>query len=305
MENSITAPVLLIAFNRPDTTIEVFKKIREAKPSKLYIAVDGYRSFKKGEQQLVEQVISIVQEVDWQCEKHFRFNEVNLGAEINVSTAISWVLEKEEYVIILEDDIVAPISFFKFTQEMLIKYKNENKIWAISGVNFTPLPNKNGEDYFFSKYGHTWGWATWRRVWSKFNLNTEIEEKHLTKKFLRSITNTKKELYYFKRKFERIRKNGKGNSTWDNIASYIHRTNNWLYIVPRVNLISNIGIQGLHAKRKTKYHYTEYDENFVVKKHPNDIVCNIDYDKYHFQKYIDAKPFIIIFLYKIMKLLKR
>ena len=117
----ITVPILLIAFNRPDTSEIVFQKIREARPEKLYVALDGARSHKIGEDKLVEKVRQIVSNVDWPCETHYKINEENKGAEITVSSAISWIFETEEYAIILEDDIVAPLSFFKFAEEMLIK----------------------------------------------------------------------------------------------------------------------------------------------------------------------------------------
>ena len=112
------APVLLIAFNRPDTTGIVFQKIREARPTKLYVAVDGPRQNKEGEDELVEEVKKIVNNVDWQCKVQYKFNQQNKGCEVTVSSGITWALSFEEYVIILEDDIVAPLSFFLFVQKM-------------------------------------------------------------------------------------------------------------------------------------------------------------------------------------------
>ena len=283
----INVPILIIGFNRPDVTAKTFEYIRAAKPEKLYIAIDGARPEKPGEEKLVEEVKTILQNVDWPCETHYKFNKINKGAEITVSSAISWVFETEEYAIILEDDIIASLSFLKFAQEMLEQYKNEEKIWAVSGINFTPFPTNDGADYFFAKYGHTWGWGTWRRVWQNFDLNTIVDENHLKRSFLKEITNSKKELEHYRKKFKKIKRNGKGKSTWDNIASYIHRTNKLLYIVPRVNLISNIGVYGLHAKGKSENHFREYDEKFVVKNHPKEITCNLEYDKYHFENYIN------------------
>jgi LPS sulfotransferase NodH len=92
----LTAPVLLIAFNRPDVTTKTFEYIRAAKPEKLYIAIDGPRPEKQGEEKLVEEVKTILQNVDWPCETHYNYNETNKGAEITVSSAISWVFETEE-----------------------------------------------------------------------------------------------------------------------------------------------------------------------------------------------------------------
>ncbi len=300
----ITTPILIICFNRPEISRQTFEFIRKAKPSKLFIAVDGARPEKKGEEKLVEQVKQIVENIDWECETHYKYNKTNKGAEVTVSTAISWVFETEEYAIILEDDIVAPVAFLKFAQEMLELYKNEDKIWAVSGINFTPLPAIDGADYFFAKYGHTWGWATWKRAWNKFDLYAEIQDIHLKTNFLKTITNSAKELKYYRKKFKRIKENGVGNSTWDNIASYMHRTKKLLYIVPRVNLVSNIGTIGLHARGRTNYHFFDYDADFVVNNHPKEVVCNIEYDKHHYKVYIKKqRSFYRKVIRKISKIL--
>src|SRR5690554_2335775 len=118
--NKITTPILIISFNRPDIIKQTFEYIRKAKPTKLYVAIDGARREKEGEEKLVGQVKAVVENVDWECETHYKYNETNKGAEVTVSSAISWVFETEEYAIILEDDIVAPMSFLNFAQEMLI-----------------------------------------------------------------------------------------------------------------------------------------------------------------------------------------
>ncbi|MDD2549768.1 MAG: hypothetical protein PHD00_06700 [Bacteroidales bacterium] len=285
MENKeITVPVLFIGFNRPEVSLQTFGYIRKAKPTKLYIAIDGPRADKPGEEKLVAEVKKVVENVDWPCETHYKYNETNKGAEITVSSAISWVFETEEYAIILEDDIVAPLSFFKFAQKMLVKYKDDGRIGLISGNNFTPIPVET--DYFFAKYGHSWGWATWKRVWESFDLNIEIEKQHLKMGFLKSISNSRAEALFYKKRYKQMRKRGAGNNTWDMVANYISRTNRRINIVPSVNLTSNIGIYGLHAKGESVFHNVPFDENFIVKKHPTDIEMNVDYDKHHFKEHI-------------------
>ncbi len=301
----INVPVLLIGFNRPDTITQVFKKIREAKPTKLYVAIDGPRIGKEGERELVEQVREIVKTVDWQCKTHYSFSEVNQGAEITISSAISRVLEKEDCTIILEDDIIAPFSFFKFAQEMLYKYKDEEKVGIISGNNFTPLDIKRKNDYFFSKYGHTWGWATWKRVWANFDLNVNIPDDHIKYSFLEKITSSNAERKYYKKLFYRMQKKGSGNNTWDHMFQYYLRVNNMISIIPRVNLTSNIGVYGLHAQGKTEHHFRSYDEAFFVKNHPKKVICNTVYDKYHFKSYINRKkPLHKRVINKVTRLIK-
>lgn len=122
MEKHINAPLLIIAFNRPDISFQTFKYIRDVKPIKLYIAVDGAREGKEDEGKLIEQVKSILQNIDWPCETHYRFNEENRGAEVTISTAISWVFETEEYAIILEDDIIASLILIPYSIYILRKF---------------------------------------------------------------------------------------------------------------------------------------------------------------------------------------
>ncbi len=165
----MVAPVLLIAFNRPDTTEQVFQKIREVKPLKLYVAIDGPRENKEGEAELIEKVKKIVREVDWECDVKHLFREKNVGCKMGVYGAISWALENEDRIIVIEDDIIAVPSFFYFADELLERYKDDNRIAMISANNYTPLNDTS--DYLFTKYGHIWGWATWKEyginlIWS-------------------------------------------------------------------------------------------------------------------------------------------
>lgn len=285
----IEAPVLIIAFNRPDTTQKVFDRIREVRPKKLYVSVDGHRKDKVGEEILGDEVKRIVKMVDWPCECFYRFNDENLGAEVTVSSAISWVLENEEFVIVIEDDIIAPKSFFYFMQEMLLKYRNEQKIAMVSGCNYTPIDLPNNEDYFFGIYGHTWGWGTWKRVWEKFDLYINDFDEKLNSNFLSKISNSKSERNYYRELFLRMKNAGPGANTWDNCWYYLRLTNELLTVIPRVNLTSNIGVYGLHTDGKTEHHFRSFDENFKVIIHPSFIQRNIKYDNYHFKKYINKE----------------
>ncbi|MCB2219435.1 MAG: glycosyl transferase [Bacteroidetes bacterium] len=305
MTDQLSVPVLLVAFNRPDTTLTVFNRIRDARPLKLYVAVDGPREEKEGELNLVEEVRQIVQNVNWTCETHYHFNEKNKGAEITVSSAISWVFEQEEYAIILEDDIVAPLTFFKFAQEMLYKFKDDERIGTVSGSNYTPVPTPDNTDYFFAKYGHSWGWATWKRAWHGFDLNVKIPDEHLTTSFLKTITNSKAELNYYRRRFKSMQKKGPGNSTWDAVGLYFFRINNRMSIIPKVNLTTNIGVYGLHARGRSKFHFKPMDEDFVVKKHPEKVECFVEFDRHHFQTHIyNRKPILFRIINKIFRHLK-
>lgn len=304
MESEITTPILLIAFNRPDTTRIVFNKIRDAKPLKLYVAIDGHRKNVNDEDKLVEEVKEIVKEVAWECQTYYKFNETNLGAEMTVSTAVSWVLEKEETVIVLEDDIIAPKSFLNFAQEMLIRYAESNNIYMVSSIQVTPIVMPNDEDYLFGLYGHTWGWATWKRAWKKYDLYIDDFDKYLRGNTIDCLVHSRAEKKYWQKIIKEMKERGIGNSTWDYCWSYIRFKEQGLSIIPRINLSSNIGVVGLHARGQTEHHFKPYDENFVAKIHPQEIRCNIDYDKHHFKTYLNRKPLLMIrVLRKVLRIL--
>jgi len=306
----ITAPILFIGFNRPEITKQTFNYLRNAEVRNLYIAIDGPREDESNDYKLVSRVKNIVKKVDWECDARHRFNEKNKGAEVTVSSAISWVLEKEEYVIVLEDDIIAPKSFLKFIQDMLRRYQDCERIGTVTGCNFTPISLEKDNDYFFAKYGHHWGWGTWQRAWEGYNLNVDIPDRHVKLEFLRTITNTEAEAEYFREKFRKMKERGAGNNPWDYVADYYHRINNRLSIIPRVNLTSNIGTHGLHTNGKSEHHFREFDENFEVKKHPDKIRYNKEYDIYHFNNYINEymnckKPIYKRAINKAIRVIKR
>ncbi len=159
-------PVLFLVFNRPGPTRRVMEAIRKAQPPRLYVAADGPRTSKEGEAALTAEVREIATSVDWPCEVHTLFRDRNLGCRTAPSEAIDWFFEHEEEGIILEDDCLPAESFFHFCEEMLSRYRHDDRIWQVSGTVFFPEAITNKEaDYFFSRFGPIWGWATWRRAW--------------------------------------------------------------------------------------------------------------------------------------------
>jgi hypothetical protein len=169
---SVSSPVLLIAFNRPEETSRVISRLREVKPGKIYFAVDGPRLNRLGEESLVREVRDLVSTFDWHCAIRTRFLDANLGCGLGVSSAISWALESEECVIILEDDIVPVMSFFKFCDELLELYKDSKDIFSISGCNFVPEDVLSSSDsYRFSSIPNVWGWAVWKRSWESYSFD--------------------------------------------------------------------------------------------------------------------------------------
>jgi hypothetical protein len=239
IQQPLNTAVLLLIFNRLDTTKQVFAAIKKAKPPRLYIAADGARKTKEGEEQKVKLIRDyIISNIDWKCEVKTLFQEQNLGCKMAVSGAIDWFFKNEEMGIILEDDCLPSQSFFWFCQSLLNKYKTNKEVGLISGdcrmTNNLPLE----DDYTFIKYSLIWGWATWRRVWQEYDV--EIKDWPNEKKdFLNRISDLKETKRYWRNTLNSVYDNKL--DTWDYQFSYLNFKQNRKCLIPNVNLIKNIG----------------------------------------------------------------
>jgi len=190
-------PVLFLIFNRPNTTQKVFNAIRQAKPKQLFVAADGPRKGKEGEKEKYEQAREIIEQVDWNCEVRTLFREKNLGCKIAASSAIDWFFENVDEGIILEDDCLPSQSFFRFCQELLEYYRDDTRIMMISGNNFQFGKVRGEGSYYFSKYAHVWGWATWRRAWKHYDVNMKNFEDFLKSNQIINIFKIKQQQKYW------------------------------------------------------------------------------------------------------------
>ena len=147
----LNTPVVLIIFNRPDTTAKVFEAIRQAKPSQLLVIADGPRPEKPGEAEKCAATRAIIDRIDWDCEVLKNYSEINLGCQQRVSSGLDWVFQTVETAIILEDDCLPHPTFFRFCAELLAKYRDEPRVMAISGDNFQCGQNsETDKSYYFS-----------------------------------------------------------------------------------------------------------------------------------------------------------
>lgn len=231
-------PILFVIFKRKETALQSFEKIKAVKPAKLYIAGDGARANVDNEQQQVDETRkAVLSAIDWECDVHTLFRQENIGCGKGVSTSIDWLLENEEYGIILEDDCVADESFFYFAEEMLERYKSDERIGMVAGTNQI-AGYKMPYSFCFSKYTACWGWATWRRAWANMDENLMVINHHRRDLILnRGYIGKETDRWNYQLKMlERIK-----NSVWDWQWYFSLASQNQLCIFPKVNLISNVG----------------------------------------------------------------
>lgn len=281
-------PVLLLIFNRLDTTTQVFDSIRQAKPPMLYIAADGPRESVKDEKERVNAVREYVTaNVDWDCEVKTLFREKNLGCKIAVSSAIDWFFENEEMGIIIEDDCLPSQSFFWFCERMLNDYKDDDRVMMVSGTNyFLDIRNEVKNDYFFSRHFTIWGWATWRRSWNKYDVKMPTWRTDVQPEDLQSFSNRTYVVKHFEKMFDLIYSNSL--NTWDIQWVYTCLFNYGLCLTPSINMIHNIGVDGTHTTGDvTDSHFLKsHDFADISKIQTNPLIFPNEYydGKLHFEK---------------------
>jgi hypothetical protein len=233
-------PVLVLAFNRPDTTARVLDAIRAARPARIYLAVDGARPTRSGESSLVSAVQALAGHIDWTADVRMLFRQENLGCKIAVSEAIRWFFGQEEQGIILEDDCVAHPTFFRFAAELLDRYRDDERVMMVSADNFQRRPPRTGYSYYFSRYAHIWGWATWRRAWQLYDHHMSVWPELRSGGWLRDVLDgDRNAVRYWTRVFDDT--HGERNTSWAYRWIFAVWANGGLSVTPRANLVSNIG----------------------------------------------------------------
>jgi len=282
--------VAMIIFNRPDTTKEVFEAIRQAKPPKLYIISDAPREGREEEKKKVAETRSYVEEhVDWECEVIKNYAEANMGCKKRVASGITWLFEKEEAAIILEDDCVPKQEFFRYAQEMLEKYKDDESVYMVSGTNDLPGYEIKG-DYAFSHFASIWGWASWRRAWSEhYDINMAKWPKAREEKRLRSLFGNALQYKLFVRDADKI--HAGLVDTWDMQWVFTILDNHGAGITPKGNLIHNIGCgreDATHTKDNSR-EVSEYGEFSFPITFAEEVVVDREYEKHYTKKFYGIK----------------
>jgi hypothetical protein len=277
----LTTPVAFIIFNRPDTTEKVFSEIAKAEPKQLLVIGDGPRVDRPGEEHKVAATRAIIDRVDWDCEVVTNYSDSNLGCKQRVSSGIDWVFELAEEAIILEDDCLPDPSFFKYCQELLERYRHDQRVGMISGDNFQFGNRRNDDSYYFSKYVHIWGWASWRDRWSA-SYDVKIAKWPFIRDegWLVDMVGNNSEVRYWQNIFERVYRGE--IDTWDYQWVFANWAERRLSVIPSVNLISNIGFGGdaTHTQQNSIFADMNTDEIHFPLRHPQFMVRNATADTY-------------------------
>jgi hypothetical protein len=279
-------PVVLIFFARPDLLITTFDAIRKSKPEKLFLIQDGRRLDNNGDLLNIEKCRNIVDNIDWDCEVYKNYSEENLGCGLRVFSGISWAFQYVDRLLILEEDCVPAQDLFPFTAELLEKYKDDNRVGLICGMNNLGVHQDCPEDYFFSTSGSIWGWATWKRVWEKVEYELEfLNDKYSTEIVFQTDSKLKGKAKFLSDDLSK----GRSLTSWSFQLGMNNLLQHQLNIVPKYNLITNIGMSENSANSvksikfmpkglRSLYYMKTYSLDFPL-KHPKFMVNDIEFKK--------------------------
>lgn len=251
---SVQSPILLIVFNRLDTALQVVEALAQARPARLFVAADGPRANRPGEAETVRAVReAVMARIDWPCEVQTLFRDSNLGCRDGVRSAIDWFFDHVPAGIILEDDVVPSPDFFTFCDIALTTYADDDRVYMVSGTNLLGA-GVTFDSYSFSSFGSIWGWASWRRAWRRYDVTMAGWEpamkRDLVRRFGRLPARYLSSVIDGHVRFD--------IDTWDTQWLYTMLRDRARAVLPRGNLITNVGVVGTHSSVEMSTHHLGY-----------------------------------------------
>lgn len=229
-------PVLLLVYNRPLQTKWVIDRLKSCGVKRVYVSADGPKN--SGDATQTNHVLELLSAEEIVLK--INYSKVNLGCKTAVTKGIDWFFQNEEKGIILEDDCLPSVHFFQFMGNMLNRYQKSQKVKMISGNN--PLGTWSCEGgHFFSRFGHVWGWATWKDRWEEFDvelpqLKAFITQNGFEKNFGPTELSKQRKEFTLKSVSEEI-------DTWDYQWNAHILMENGVAVIPEKNLVENIGFE--------------------------------------------------------------
>ncbi len=276
-------PILLIAWRRPHTLRQVIDAIRPLAPRRLFVACDGPNPERPGEAEKVAATRAVIdREIDWPCQIERLYSDVNQGCCIGPVRAISWFFEKVEEGIILEDDCVPHPDFLSHCSDLLERYRQDTRVWCISGNNHQNGQWRGDGSYYFSRYTHCWGWATWRRCWQHYDADLNHWPALRDSGMLELIFENQQERDYWSDIWERTHSRSVPITWWDYQWFFTCLINSGLSCLPNGNLVSNVGFGEDATHTIDGEVLTVADQGLGELTHPRFVLRDVAADRYSF-----------------------
>ena len=296
-------PVLIIVFNRSWNAVKVAEALQKICPRRLFLAADGPRPDRPGEEKLcTEAREAVLNAVTWECEVQTRFQTTNLGCGKHMTAAIDWFFENVEEGIILEDDCIPSPEFFRFTAELLKRFRNEEKVMMLSGTALVRTSGETPYDYDFTSYPCCWGWATWRRAWQLMDYDMPDFPAYRKSGVIKDSFPKRKHQKRLLELFDKVYTHAPGFDTWDFQWLYACVKNQGLCILPSKNLVSNIGWDASHTRIDDvmELPFENLDSALL---HPGELKRNTELEEIFFDRIYAKNPLWYRGYCKLMKLL--
>lgn len=239
MSFQLQTPVALLCFNRPTETAKAMERIRAARPPRLHVIADAPRQNRPEDQGLCAEVRKIATQIDWPCDLITDFADQNLGCFRRVSSGLTKAFASSDELIIIEDDCVPNLSFFRFCEILLERFRGDDRVFAISGDNFQAGPPRTPYSYYFSQIFHCWGWASWRQQWQSVDLSMSAWPELRDGGWLCDAFGDPSMANYYRQAFEQTYT--RKNDSWAYRAALSSLTQGRVNILPNTNLVQNIG----------------------------------------------------------------
>ena len=292
--NLTRAPILVIAFNRAESTRKVLEALTLSNVHEIYFAVDGPRIGVIDDLARVSEVTSLVDEFKGRLKFKTLIRDTNLGCRLAVTDAITWFLSQEIFGIILEDDCVPSEEFLIFASRMLTLYQDQENIMHVGGSSYLRQDVDYPYNHYFSSFHEVWGWATWARAWKFFQLDPglhTIEEDELILNHFKS----KKIANWFMGYLIQVR--AENPSVWSTQWSLSIIKNKGIAVNPIGNLVKNIGFSpdSTHGSDKSFRYYDTFSlTKLPLLPDPTILEINFNLDKKRFKVIQKTDPSLFI-----------
>lgn len=277
----VETPVLFVTFVRPDYARQTWEGIKATKPKTLYFYSNKGRAEKEGEVERNNEIRSYINEIDWDCDLHIFFREECVNVYDSLRGAIDWLFDNEERGIILEEDCVPTKAFFSFVDQMIEKFKEDKRVWCISGDNIIKQ-NPSGYDYMFSHLHAMYGWASWRDRWRMVNWDHLYIKETIDEHIYYRLFKTKEQAKAKEKALSNMEDMLYRTKCWDYIFGLCMDQYHALTVQPKEHFVKNIGVTGQHhTKAKVSQYNCEPNpsaEEYVIAKEPPFVFADFEHD---------------------------
>jgi hypothetical protein len=238
----LKTPVALVIFNRPDLTARVFAEIAKAKPTRLFVIADGPRPARERDIEQCAAARRVVEDVDWDCEVVRDYAEANQGAWRRVASGLTAAFQQVEELIVLEDDCIPHPTFFRFCEELLDRYRDDERVMHIAGNHLQAESGRQTPySYSFARWNICWGWATWRRAWQHFDLEVRQWPQVRDTDFLDQLLKDPRAVNAFRKIFDDLYNRPGKVDAWDVAWSFACWSQGGFALLPAKTLVGNVG----------------------------------------------------------------